>query len=96
VNTRYVLKGTAVIKLEDGDSLVAAIPSSDDDDKVAIISSSDYYNCYPLSEINYTGRTTKGVKAIKLTDKEYVTKAVWVGDKTYTVTGRAVKGVKNG
>ena len=89
-------KGTAVIKLEDGDSLVAAIPSSDDDDKVAIISSSDYYNCYPLSEINYTGRTTKGVKAIKLTDKEYVTKVVWVGDKTYTVTGRAVKGVKNG
>jgi len=89
-------KGTAVIKLEDDDSLVAVILSSDEDDKVVIISNNDYYNCYPISDINYTGRTTKGVKAIKLDEKGYVKEAKWVGDNNYKITGRAVKGVKNG
>ena len=89
-------KGAAVIKLEEGDSVVAAILSSDDDDKIAIIGNNDYYNCYPLSEISYTGRATKGVKAIKLEDKGFVKEAKWVGDNTYKITGRAVKGVKNG
>jgi len=88
-------KGTAAIKLEEGDSLVSVILSSDDDDRVAIISSSDYYNCFSLSDIAYTGRLTKGVKAIKLTEKEEVKEAKWVGDNTYKITGRAVKGVKN-
>ena len=88
-------KGTAAIKLEEGDSLVSVILSSDDDDRVAVISSSDYYNCYPLSDIAYTGRLTKGVKAIKLVEKEEVKEAKWVGDNTYKITGRAVKGVKN-
>ena len=89
-------KGTIVIKLEDGDSLIAAILSSDDDDKIAVIGNNDYYNCYPLSEIGYTGRATKGVKAIKLEKDGFVKEAKWVGDNTYKVTGRAVKGVKNG
>lgn len=89
-------KGTSVLKLEDGDSLVSAILSSDDDDKIAVIGNNNYYNCYPLSEISYTGRNTKGVKAIKLEEKGFVKEAKWVGDNTYKVTGRAVKGVKNG
>ena len=89
-------KGTAAIKLEEGDSLVSVILSSDDDDKVVIISNNDYYNCYPLSEISYTGRLTKGVKAIKLDKDGYVKEAKWVGDSEYKNTGRAVKGVKNG
>ena len=89
-------KGTAVMKLEDGDLIVAAILSSDDDDKIAVIGNNDYYNCYPLSEISYTGRLTKGVKAIKLDKNGFVKEAIWVGDNTYKVTGRAVKGVKNG
>lgn len=89
-------KGAAVLKLEDGDSVVAVILSSDDDDKVVIIGNNNYYNCYPLSEISYTGRTTKGVKAIKLEEKGFVKEAKWIGDNTYKVTGRAVKGVKNG
>lgn len=88
-------KGTAAIKLEEGDSLVSVILSSDDEDRVVIISSSDYYNCFPLSDIAYTGRLTKGVKAIKLAEKEEVKEAKWVGDNTYKITGRAVKGVKN-
>jgi len=89
-------KGVTVIKLEEGDSLVATILSSDDDDKVVVISNNDYYNCYPLSELACTGRATKGVKAIKLGEKEYIKEAKWVGDNTYKITGRAVKGVKNG
>ena len=88
-------KGTMIMKLDDGDSIVAAILSSDDSNKITIIGSNDYYNCYPLSEISYTGRNTKGVKAIKLDDKGYVKEAKLVGDNTYKVTGRAVKGVKN-
>ena len=89
-------KGTSVLKLEDGDSLVSAVLSSDDDDKIVIIGNNNYYNCYPLGEINYTGRTAKGVKAIKLEEKGFVKEAKLVGDNTYKVTGRAVKGVKNG
>ena len=89
-------KGTVVIKLEDKDYIVAVIMSSDDDDKIAVIGNNDYYNCYPLKDISYTGRNTKGVKAIKLEKDGYVKEAMWVGDKSYVVTGRAVKGVKNG
>ena len=94
--TARAKKGTAAIKLDSGDSLIAAILSSDDDDRIAVISSSGYYNCYPLSELNYTGRLTKGVKAIKLAAGESVVDAKWVGTDEYTNTGRAVKGVKNG
>ena len=88
-------KGTAAIKLEEGDSLVSVILSSDDDDRVVIISNNDYYNCYPLSDIGYTGRLTKGVKAIKLDKDGFVKETKWVGDSEYKNTGRAVKGVKN-
>ena len=37
-----------------------------------------------------------GYKAIKLEKGGFVKEAKWVGDNTYKVTGRAVKGVKNG
>lgn len=89
-------KGVAVMKLDEDDLLIAAILSSDDDDMIVVISNDDYYNCYPLTDISYTGRATKGVKAIKLNNKCFVKEAKWVGDKTYKITGRAVKGVKNG
>jgi DNA gyrase subunit A len=95
--TEYLVrskKGTVAMKLEDKDYVVAVILSSDDDDKIVIISNNNYYNCYSLKEISYTGRATKGVRAIKLTDNEYVKEAKWIGDNTYKITGRAVKGVK--
>ena len=88
-------KGVIGIKLEENDTVIAAILSSDDDDKVVVISNTGYYNCYPLSELSYTGRATKGVKAIKLEENAYVKEAKWVGDNNYKITGRAVKGVKN-
>ena len=89
-------KGTMAIKLEEGDSIVTALLSSDDDDKIAVINNNNYYNCYSLNEISYTGRNTKGVKAIKLEKDGFIKEAKWVGDNTYVVTGRAVKGVKYG
>ncbi len=89
-------KGVVVNKMDEDDIIVSIILSSDDDDKIVIIGNNDYYNCYPLSEINYTGRMTKGVKAIKLETNGFVKEAKWVGDSTYKITGRAVKGVKNG
>ena len=89
-------KGTVAIKLDEGDVVTAVILSSDDEDKIVVIGNNDYYNCYPLSDISYTGRMTKGVKAIKLEKDGFVKEAKWVGDKSYVVTGRAVKGVKNG
>lgn len=88
-------KGVGVIKLDE-DTLVSIILSSDDDDKVVVVSNTDYYNCYSLSEIGYTGRMTKGVKAIKLDKDGYVKQAFWTSDNKYKITGRAVKGVKNG
>lgn len=88
-------KGVGVIKLDE-DTLVSIILSSDDDDKVVVVSNADYYNCYSLSEIGYTGRMTKGVKAIKLDKDGYVKQAFWTSDNKYKITGRAVKGVKNG
>ena len=97
--TEYIVrskKGTAAIKLDENDIVIAVILSSDEDDKIVIISNNNYYNCYPLSELTYTGRVTKGVKAIKLNQDEYVKEAKWAGDSTYKITGRAVKGVKNG
>ena len=89
-------KGVATIKLEEKDTIVSVIMSSDDDDRIVIISNDNYYNCYPLTELSYTGRVTKGVKAIKLSKDGYVSAAKWVGDSEYKNTGRAVKGVKNG
>lgn len=89
-------KGVAINKMDDDDNIVEVILSSDDDDKIIIIGNNDYYNCYPLSDISYTGRMTKGVKAIKLEVDGFVKEAKWVGDSEYKVTGRAVKGVKNG
>ena len=89
-------KGVAINKMDDDDNIVEVILSSDDDDKIVVIGNNDYYNCYPLSDISYTGRMTKGVKAIKLEVDGFVKEAKWVGDSEYKVTGRAVKGVKNG
>jgi len=89
-------KGVAINKMDSDDSIVSVLLSSDDDDKIVIVSNNDYYNCYSLNEISYTGRMTKGVKAIKLEKDGFIKEAKWVGDKSYTVTGRAVKGVKNG
>ena len=71
-------KGVIATKLEDDDILVAAYLSMSDEDKVMIVSNNGNYNYYSLSEINFTGRATRGVKAIKLTPNEYIQTATIV------------------
>ena len=71
-------KGTAAVKLEPEDSLVGVYLSMSDEDKIFVTNSNGYYNFYKLNEISPTGRVTKGVKAIKLNDKEYICSATIV------------------
>ena len=71
-------KGVVATKLEENDSLVGVYLSLDDEDKIFIASSSGNYNFYPVGEISCTGRVTKGVKAIKLTNDEFVQSATIV------------------
>ena len=65
-------KGLAAVKLDDGDTLIGVYLSMSDNDKICIGNVNGYYNYYPLSDINATGRVTKGVKAIKLNNDEYI------------------------
>ena len=90
----HIKKGTPVMKLEDNDNLLTVLLSVDNDDKILIVSNNNYYNYYPLSEINYTGRITKGVKAIKLNKEEYIKSASICNDGGYIITTRAIKGEK--
>ena len=71
-------RGVAAVKLEDNDILVGIYLSSSDEDKIFIVSSNGYYNYYSLDNINTTGRATRGVKAIKLSEDEYVISATIV------------------
>lgn len=89
-------KGILINKMDEDDRIVSVILSNDDEDKVIIVGNNEYYNYYSLNEISYTGRATKGVKAIKLEKDGFVKEAKLANDKSYKVTGRAVKGVKNG
>ena len=75
-------KGTPAVKLEDNDKLVGVYLSMDDSDKVFIVSSSGNYNFYDLTEVNATGRTTKGVRAIKLDKNEYIQTATIIRNGT--------------
>ena len=76
-NTRSK-KGTAVMKLDDGDSLIGVYLSMNDEDKIFIAGSAGNYNFYELNEISTTGRMTKGVRAIKLGNNEYIRAATLV------------------
>ena len=73
-------KGVVAVKLEDKDTLVGAYLSMKEADKIFIVNSSGYYNFYQVDEISFTGRATKGVKAIKLLDNEYIQSATIIKD----------------
>jgi DNA gyrase subunit A len=88
-------KGTAAVRLGDEDTLIGVYLSMSDEDKVFIVNNNGYYNFYPLSELSCTGRVTKGVKAIKLLDTEYIKSATLIksdieykGILTITTEGR--------
>ena len=73
-------KGIAAVKLEDKDSLVGVYLSMNDNDRIMVAASNGCYNYYKVSELSSTGRVTKGVKAIKLVDDEYIVSATLVRD----------------
>lgn len=78
--TSRAKKGVAAVKLEENDILVGAYLSMKDNDKIFIVNSSGYYNFYEVNEISSTGRLTKGVKAIKLMNDEYIQSATIIKD----------------
>lgn len=90
-----IKKGIVAVKLDESDSLINVFLSTNNQDKVFIASTNGYYNYYPISEINETGRVTKGVKAIKLTDNNKVCSATivkqnidYIGILSITMSGR--------
>ena len=70
--TSRAKKGVAAVKLEDNDILIGVYLSMNENDKIFIVNSSNNYNYYSLEEVSPTGRVTKGVKAIKLINDEYI------------------------
>lgn len=97
-------KGTAAIKLRDGDSVVGVFFSSNENDRIFVASSGGYYNFYSHNDIAAIGRVSQGVKAIKMKDNEVVEKCGIAkdGDKevcgfaisSLNETSRAIKGIK--
>lgn len=71
-------KGVAVMKLDEDDHLVGVYLSMNDEDRIFIVSNSGNYNFYSLNKISATGRITKGVKAIKLKETEYIRTATLI------------------
>jgi len=68
-------KGVVAVKLEENDTLIGAYLSLTGEDKIFVVNSSGYYNFYSVEDISFTGRVTKGVKAIKLMKNEYIQSA---------------------
>lgn len=93
--TSRTKKGVIGVKLEDGDSLINVHLAMNNDDKIMVATTNGYYNYYKISEIASTGRATKGVKAVKLTENEYIVSStlvrndiVYKGILTITFTGK--------
>lgn len=93
--TSRTKKGVIGVKLEDGDSLINVHLAMNNDDKIMVATTNGYYNYYKISEIASTGRATKGVKAVKLAENEYIVSSTLVrndieykGILTITFTGK--------
>ena len=65
-------KGTIAVKLEANDILIGVYLAMDNEDKMFVANNNGYYNFYKIEEVSVTGRVTKGVKAIKLLENEYI------------------------
>lgn len=95
--TTRLKKGIIALKLEEGDIINNVFLSLNDNEQIVIINSANYYNCYALSLVSPTGRTAKGVRAIKLKDNEQVINAIIIredDENPYRETGRCVRGEK--
>lgn len=88
-------KGVTAVKLDNNDILIGVYLSMTDQDKIFIASNKGNYNYYKLDEISCTGRVTRGVKAIKLGNNEFIQSATiikqslnYLGLLTITTTGK--------
>ena len=86
-------KGSAAVKLDAGDKVVAWLLSSNANDRV-VVKNGTHYCCYFLAELSATGRATKGVKAMKLAEGQQIKEAFLTTDEAWPITGRMVKGLK--
>ena len=68
-------RGITAVKLDDNDSLVSVFLCMSDNDRVFITSNNGNYNFYSLDNVSSTGRATRGVKAMKLQENDYVKSA---------------------
>lgn len=89
-------KGAVAVKVDPNDTIVDYHLSMSNDDLFWVCSNLNYYNYYSSSEISTTGKNSKGVKAIKLGDNEYVVRSNIHKELNpqYEMTSRAVKGRK--
>ena len=71
-------KGVMAVKLEENDTLIGVYLSMSNEDKIFVAGTNGCYNFYKVSEVNATGRATKGIKAIKLAPNEKIASATLV------------------
>lgn len=88
-------KGISAIKLSSDDEIVKVFFSANDNDKIMIAANNGNYVLFNQSEIEETGRMTKGVRTIKLGRGEHIADAtiirqgsVYNGVLTVSSTGR--------
>lgn len=86
-------QGTKMLKLKDGDTVIAAYLLSGDKDMISVHTSDKLYAHYSGQEIPESGKAAMGVKAINLGANQTIIKAQ-LNPMGLKITGRAVKGVK--
>ena len=64
----HTKKGLIAAKLDADDMLVGVYLSHNDTDKILIATNTGNYNYFEINQVNTTGRATRGVKGIKLTE----------------------------
>lgn len=64
----HTKKGLIAAKLDADDTLVGVYLSHNDTDKILIATNTGNYNYFEISQVNATGRATRGVRGIKLTE----------------------------
>lgn len=76
----HTKKGLIAAKLDDDDTLIGVYLSHNDTDKILIATNAGNYNYFEISQVNTTGRATRGVKGIKLTEDAYVVGGTLIRD----------------
>lgn len=76
----HTKKGLIAAKLDGEDTLVGVYLSHNDTDKILIATNAGNYNYFEISQVNTTGRATRGVKGIKLAEDAYMVGGALIRD----------------